>query len=57
MMGKDGAENNVQLGTELCPHVDSGSPKLKKCSIFFSFSPGFPMILPVLDKKDKAQQI
>lgn len=43
MMGKDGAENNVQLGTELCPHADSGSPKVKKCSFFFFFS-FFPSI-------------
>lgn len=39
MMGKDGTENNVQLGTELCPHADSGSPKVKKYSFFFFFSP------------------
>lgn len=34
-------------------------PKLKNVLFFFffPFSPAFPMILPGLDKKDKAQQI
>lgn len=31
MMGKDGVEKkNRYLGTGLCPHADSGSPKVKK---------------------------
>lgn len=56
-MGKDGVEKNPGSWALGCVHMQIlALPKLK--NDLYCFSPlEFPMILPVLDKKDKAQQI